>query len=220
VVHNGIDTDDFRPNMRTTALTKYGVDPDRPFVLFVGRITRQKGILHLIRAALRFSDDLQLVLCASAPDTPQMGTEVSEAVEELRRERGETSVLWVREPVPHDDLTQLFTHCRTFACPSIYEPLGIVNLEAMACEAPVVASAVGGIPEVVEAGVTGLLVPYDETEPRAFEHAFGDAINTLAADPIRAKAMGAAGRARAVAEFSWASIADQTLAVYETAMRK
>jgi starch synthase len=218
VVHNGIDTDRFRPNLDRTALTKYGIDSERPYVLFVGRITRQKGILHLIRAALRFDDDLQLVLCASAPDTPQIGVEISDEVENLRRERGAQSVVWVQDPVPHEDLTQLFTHCRTFACPSIYEPLGIVNLEAMACEAPVVASAVGGIPEVVQDGVTGILVPYDEAEPRAFEHALGDAINAMAADPVRAKAMGAAGRARAVAEFSWASIADQTLAVYETAI--
>ena len=219
VVHNGIDTAVYRPDAGTDAVEELGIDRGRPYVLFVGRITRQKGIVHLINAARRFQDDVQLVLCASSPDTVEIGQETSAAVDQLRAERGESSVLWVQEQVPRARLIQLFTHALAFVCPSIYEPLGIVNLEAMACETAVVASAVGGIPEVVVDGTTGLLVPYDAAEPRAFEHAFADAVNVIAADPVRAAAMGAAGRARAVSDFGWDSIADQTIAVYEAALR-
>jgi len=219
VVHNGINTDLYRPDAETTALAEHGIDSARPYVLFVGRITRQKGIVHLINAARRFDDDVVLVLCASSPDTVEIGDETAAAVEQLRAERGESSVIWIKEQVSRPKLVQLFTHALAFVCPSIYEPLGIVNLEAMACETAVVASAVGGIPEVVVDGQTGLLVPYDSAEPRAFEHAFADAVNAIAADPSRARTMGAAGRARAVSNFGWDSIADQTIAVYDAALR-
>ncbi len=216
VVHNGIDTDVYRPDPDLHPLQDFGIT--RPYVLFVGRITRQKGIVHLIRAARRFDDGLQLVLCASSPDTPEIGVETAEAVARLREERGDDAVIWIQEHVDRPQLISLFTHALAFACPSVYEPLGIVNLEAMACETAVVASAVGGIPEVVIDGETGLLVPYDAAEPRAFEHALGDAVNALAADPDRAHRMGVAGRARAVTHFSWDAIAQQTIAVYRAAL--
>jgi len=217
VVHNGIDTAVYRPDPDDSVLTELGIR--RPYVLFVGRITRQKGIVHLLSAARRFADDVQLVLCASSPDTPELGAETAAAVDRLREERGPECVVWIKEQLDRPRLIQVFSHALAFACPSVYEPLGIVNLEAMACETAVVASAVGGIPEVVVDGETGLLVPYDAEEPRAFEHAFADAINVLAADPARARVMGARGRARAVSDFSWEAIADQTIEVYRAALR-
>lgn len=219
VVHNGIDTTVYHPDPDTAAVDEFGIDRDRPYVLFVGRITRQKGIVHLINAARRFEDDVVLVLCASSPDTAKIGEETSAAVDQLRAERGDSSVIWIQEQVARPKLVQLFTCALAFVCPSIYEPLGIVNLEAMACETAVVASAVGGIPEVVLDGETGLLVPYDPAEPRAFEAAFADGVNALAVDSTRARAMGVAGRARAVSDFGWDSIADQTIAVYDAARR-
>jgi starch synthase len=217
VVHNGIDTDAYRPDASVEALERHGVPLDRPYVLFVGRITRQKGLAHLLAAARDFTEGTVLVLCASSPDTPEMGEEIAQAVEVLRAERGADSVIWIEEQASLDDVRQLLTHARVFACPSVYEPLGIVNLEAMACEAPVVASAVGGIPEVVVDGVTGLLVAYDPADPAALESGLADAINALVADPARAKAMGRAGRARAIADFSWDAIAQRTVGVYRTA---
>ena len=217
VVHNGIDTDAYRPDASVEALERHGVPLDRPYVLFVGRITRQKGLAHLLAAARDFAEGTVLVLCASSPDTPEMGEEIAQAVEVLRAERGADSVIWIEEQASLDDVRQLLTHARVFACPSVYEPLGIVNLEAMACEAPVVASAVGGIPEVVVDGVTGLLVAYDPADPAALETGLADAINALVADPARAKAMGRAGRARAIADFSWDAIAQRTVAVYRAA---
>jgi starch synthase len=217
VVHNGIDTDAYRPDASVEALERHGVPLDRPYVLFVGRITRQKGLAHLLAAARDFAEGTVLVLCASSPDTPEMGEEIAQAVEVLRAERGADSVIWIEEQASLDDVRQLLTHARVFACPSVYEPLGIVNLEAMACEAPVVASAVGGIPEVVVDGVTGLLVAYDPADPAALESGLADAINALVADPARAKAMGRAGRARAIADFSWDAIAQRTVAVYRAA---
>jgi starch synthase len=220
VVHNGIDTDVYRPDSGTDVLEEHGLNQGRPYVLFVGRITRQKGLVHLVKAARRFHDDVVLVLCASSPDTKEIGDETSAAVDLLRKERGDSSVIWIQEQVARPKLVQLFTHALAFVCPSIYEPLGIVNLEAMACETAVVASAVGGIPEVVVDGMTGLLVPYDAAEPQAFEVAFADAVNALAADPRRARAMGAAGRARAVSDFGWDAIADRTIAVYDDALRR
>ena len=219
VVHNGIDTSVYLPDHGEAALDTFGIDRRRPYVLFVGRITRQKGIVHLINAARRFDEDVVLVLCASSPDTPEIGEETSAAVAQLRAERGDDSVIWIQEQVARPTIIQLFTHALAFVCPSIYEPLGIVNLEAMACETAVVASAVGGIPEVVVDGATGLLVPYDAAEPRAFEVAFADAVNVIAADPRRARTMGAAGRARAVSEFGWDAISEQTIAVYDAALR-
>ena len=218
VVHNGIDTDVYTPDTGTDVLDQYVIDQSRPYVLFVGRITRQKGLVHLLKAARRFQDDVVLVLCASSPDTKEIGEETSAAVQQLLAERGESSVIWIQEQVVRTKLVQLFTHALAFVCPSIYEPLGIVNLEAMACETAVVASAVGGIPEVVVDGATGLLVPYDATEPQAFEVAFADAVNVLAADPQRARMMGVAGRARAVSDFGWDAIADRTIAVYDAAL--
>lgn len=220
VVHNGIDTDVYRPDPSSDLIAARGIDPDRPYVLFVGRITRQKGIKHLIAAAEHFDDDVVLVLCASSPDTPEIGLETEQAVEALRSKRGAASVVWIKEQAGRPELIQLFTHALAFACPSVYEPLGIVNLEAMACETAVVASAVGGIPEVVVDGVTGILVPYDPADPRALEAGLAAAINSLAADTARARAMGVAGRERAVADFGWDAIAEQTIQVYQRALAK
>ena len=218
VVHNGIDTSIYRPQSGTSALDTFGIDRDKPFALFVGRITRQKGLIHLLRAARHFDDHVNLVLCASSPDTPEIEAEIGQAIEVLRAERPENSIIWIEEPVNRDSLIELLSHARVFTCPSIYEPLGIVNLEAMACESAVVARAVGGIPEVVKDGVTGTLIPYDPENQTEFEQAFADAVNRLMSDPAEAAAFGRAGRERAVREFSWTSIAQQTMDVYSQAM--
>ena len=218
VVHNGIDTSTYRPDQGTAALAQYGIDADRPYVLFVGRITRQKGLVHLLRAARDFAGDVPLVMCASAADTPEIEFEIAAAVRQLREARGPDAVIWIEEQVPRPVLIQLFSHSLAFLCPSIYEPLGIVNLEAMACEAAVVASDVGGIPEVVEDGRTGLLVHYDAADPVAFERDFACAVNALITDPARAEEMGRAGRLRAVAQFGWDAIAEQTMAVYRSVL--
>ncbi|MGI9197960.1 MAG: glycogen synthase [Candidatus Nanopelagicales bacterium] len=218
VVHNGIDTDVYRPDPSREALDRHGIGTDRPYVLFVGRITRQKGIKHLIAAAESFDDDVVLVLCASSPDTPEIGAETEAAVARLRERRGESSVVWIQEQAPRSDLIQYFTHALAFVCPSVYEPLGIVNLEAMACETAVVASAVGGIPEVVVDGKTGVLVPYDPADPAALEAGLAQAVNALAADPARAREMGVAGRQRAVSDFGWNAIAERTVDVYRQAL--
>ena len=217
VVHNGVPTDVYRYDSGTAALEQYGIDQSRPYVLFVGRITRQKGIMHLLNAARRFDDDVVLVLCASSPDTPAIGAEVANAVASLRELRGESSVIWIQEQVARPQLIQLFSHALAFVCPSVYEPLGIVNLEAMACETAVVASAVGGIPEVVIDGVTGILVPFTPDYLSGFEHALADAVNCLAGDPARAQEMGRVGRDRAVSDFGWPAIAEQTMNVYRVA---
>jgi alpha-maltose-1-phosphate synthase len=213
VVHNGVDTAIYAPDEDVDALVKHGIDPERPYVLYVGRITRQKGLPHLLAAAHRLEPGVQLVLCASAPDTPEIATEVEREVAALEAERG-GGVVWMRDMVPREELVQLLSHATAFCCPSVYEPLGIVNLEAMACHAPVVASAVGGIPEVVADGETGLLVPYSADDEAAFEAGLADALNTLVRDPQRAEAMGKAGRDRAVDLFSWEAIAEQTVTVY------
>jgi starch synthase len=218
VVHNGIDTALYRPDPGTEALARHGVDPDRPYVLFVGRITRQKGVPHLLRAARALPPSAQLVLCAGAPDTPAIDREFRDLVDELRQSRD--GVLWIPEMLPRPEVIQLLSHAAVFACPSIYEPLGIVNLEAMACGAPVVASAVGGIPEVVQDGVTGVLVPYDEKDPGAFEAALGAALGEVVGDPDAAARLGEAGRERAVREFGWDAIARATVAVYEQLLGK
>ncbi|MDL9935661.1 glycogen synthase [Gordonia sp. ABSL1-1] len=216
VVRNGIDTtawfpvdDPWGPE---SALVRLGVDPDRPIVAFVGRITRQKGVAHLVAAAHRFDPDIQLLLCAGAPDTPEIGAEIEVAVAELSATR--SGVYWVREMLPLPRIREILTAASVFVCPSVYEPLGIVNLEAMACATAVVASEVGGIPEVVREGVTGRLVRYDPADPRTFEMAFADTVNAVVADPQTARTMGAAGRERARSEFSWDAIAAQTLQVY------
>ena len=206
VIRNGIDTDEYRPDPRTGVLARYGVDPGRPYVIFVGRITRQKGVPVLLRAASRLIGEAQLVLLAGAADTPEQLAEVTELVDGLRTSR--SGVIWIPEMLPKPEVIQLLTHATVFACPSIYEPLGIVNLEAMACGTAVVGSRTGGIPEVVADGETGLLVPVGEPEPLA------DALNVLLRDPDRAEAMGQAGRKRAVSEFAWPAIAAQTADLY------
>jgi len=212
VVHNGIDARLYAPDRNTDVLERNGVDLDRPYVVFVGRITRQKGVGHLLAAARDFVPEAQLVLCAGAPDTPEIGAATAAAVESLRETR--TGVVWISEMLPRPDVVQLLTHATLFVCPSVYEPLGIVNLEAMACETAVVASAVGGIPEVVADGVTGLLVPYAPAYPEGFEAALAEAVNALVTDPQRATEMGRAGRARAEREFGWDAIARRTIEVY------
>ncbi|MFJ4699342.1 glycogen synthase [Streptomyces sp. NPDC088768] len=212
VVHNGIDTDLYRASPDTGALDRAGVDPERPYVLFVGRVTRQKGVPHLLRAARSLDPAAQLVLCAGAPDTPELDAEFRALVAELRETRA--GVHWIPEPLPRPDIVQLLSHARAFVCPSVYEPLGIVNLEAMACGTAVVASAVGGIPEVVRDGETGLLVPYDPQDTAAFEQGLARALNSLVADPPTAAAMGEAGRGVAVRDFGWDRIARRTTEVY------
>jgi len=221
VIYNGIDAEQYAPDTGTDVLDRWGVDPGAPSVVFVGRITRQKGVPLLVEAALDIDPAAQIVLCAGAPDTPEIAEEVRVGVERLRAERG--GVIWIEEMLPKSDVIQLLSHATLFACPSIYEPLGIVNLEAMACETAVVASAVGGIVEVVEDGQTGLLVPLDiapgTLEPRdreGFVRGFAEAVNALVRDPDRAGAMGRAGRARAVEHFAWPAIAEQTSALYRS----
>lgn len=218
VIHNGIDTRLYRPDHDTTALRRIGVDPDRPIVLFVGRVTRQKGVPHLLRAARSFDPGAQLVLCAGAPDMPEIGREFRELVEELDRVRD--GVFWIPEMLPRPQVIQLLSHATVFVCPSVYEPLGLVNLEAMACGTPVVASAVGGIPEVVDDGRTGLLVPYDADHAEAFESGLTQTVNRVLDDPSEAARMGAAGRERAVREFGWDQVARRTYEVYEELLKQ
>jgi starch synthase len=224
VIYNGIDAAQYTPDRNTDVLERYGVDPDRPSVVFVGRITRQKGVPYLVDAALQFDDSAQLVLCAGAPDTPEIAAEVEQKVDRLRAERG--NVIWLDQMLPKTEVIQLLSHATVFACPSIYEPLGIVNLEAMACEAAVVATATGGIVEVVVDGETGLLVPFEQAEgdivprdPEGFVAGIAERVNALVADPDRARAMGRAGRERAVTEFDWGAIARQTSDVYASLVR-
>ena len=222
VVHNGVDTEEYAPDRRTDVLHTLGLDAARPVVLFVGRIARQKGIVHLLDAAELLSTDIQLVLCAGSPDTPEIGAEVSAHIAGLQ-ERGH-SVTWVKEMLPRPELVQLMSNAAAFVCPSIYEPFGLVNVEAMACGAPVVASDVGGIPEIVVEGVTGHLVGFTPSgdaygtpdDPAAFAAAIGERVNALVSDPTRARAMGEAGRQRVLDEFSWPAIAAQTAEVYRS----
>jgi starch synthase len=217
VVKNGIDTDVWYPTTVDPAesvLTELGVDPSRPIVAFVGRITRQKGVPHLVAAAHRFHPDVQLVLCAGAPDTPEIGEEVKAGVDALAAER--SGVFWVRDFLPVPKIREILSAATAFVCPSVYEPLGIVNLEAMACGTAVVASDVGGIPEVVDDGVTGTLVHYDAADPQGFEARLAEAVNALVEDPAKGARFGAAGRQRCIDEFSWARIAEQTLQVYRS----
>ena len=221
VIYNGIDAREYAPDAGTEVLERHGVDPGAPSVVFVGRITRQKGVPYLVEAGLRVDPRAQLVLCAGAPDTPEIAEEVRAGVERLRAERG--GVVWIEEMLAKRDVIQLLSHATVFACPSIYEPLGIVNLEAMACETAVVASAVGGIVEVVDDGATGLLVPLEIAEGtlepidrEAFVGGLADGINALVRDPERAAAMGRAGRARAVERFAWPEIAEQTSRLYRS----
>jgi glycogen synthase len=222
VIHNGIDPDFYAPDPATDALERYGVDPSLPYILFVGRVTRQKGIVHLVRALRHLEPGIGVVLCAGQPDTPEIAAEMEAGVAEARRHR--SNLVWIPEMVSRRDVRQLYSHATLFVCPSVYEPFGIINLEAMACETPVVASAVGGIPEVVVHGETGVLVPLQlsaddpmsPADPDAYARDLADAVNRLMADaPLRAR-MGEAGRRRAIVSFSWSSIADETVALYRS----
>ncbi|SDZ05504.1 glycogen synthase [Herbiconiux ginsengi] len=222
VVYNGIDLDTWKPHYDEEVLARHGIDSTRPTVVFVGRITRQKGLPYLLRAIALLPTEVQVVLCAGAPDTPAILEEVSSAVKQLQETRG--GVVWIDEILPQPALAAVLTAATVFVCPSIYEPLGIVNLEAMACGLPVVGTATGGIPEVVDDGVTGLLVPIDQlqdgtgtpTDPDRFVVDLARALTEVVTDPVRAARMGDAGRARAEAEFSWSSIAAQTVAIYRS----
>jgi glycogen synthase len=220
VIHNGIDADFFAPDPGTDALARHGIDPGTPYVLFVGRITRQKGIVHLVRAIRHLAPGIGVVLAAGQPDTPELAAEVEAGVAEARRDR--SNVVWIPQMLGREEIRQLYSHAALFVCPSVYEPFGIINLEAMACARPVVASAVGGIPEVVADGETGVLVPVElrtdepmtPVDPERFARDLAEAVNALMADPGRREAMGLAGRRRAVERFSWSSIADETVALY------
>jgi starch synthase len=224
VVHNGIDTVQYTPDPATDVLDRLGVDPDRPTVVYVGRITRQKGLPYLLRAARSLPPKVQLVLLAGAPDTPEIGAEVEALAGELHA--GRDGVVWVQAMLPKREVIQVLTHSTVFVCPSVYEPMGIVNLEAMACETAVVATATGGIPEVVADGETGLLVPIEQAadgtgtplHPDRFVADLATALNELVADPERAAEMGRAGRRRAVEHFSWAAIAERTMDVYRSTL--
>jgi alpha-maltose-1-phosphate synthase len=217
VVHNGIDTDFYRADPGTDVLERLGVDLSRPYVAFVGRITRQKGVPHLLRAGLLLDPAVQLVLLAGAADTPALAAETDRAIDELRASRD--GVFVVSHMLPRDEVRQVLSHATVFACPSVYEPLGIVNLEAMACETAVVASRVGGIPEVVEEGRTGVLVDYDPADPHGFERDLARALDEVALDEARAWQLGRAGRARAVAEFGWDAVARRTVGIYHHVVR-
>jgi starch synthase len=222
VIGNGIDTDEYRPDPGIDVLERYGIEPGRRSVVFVGRITRQKGLTYLLDAAPAFAPDAQLVLLAGAPDTSEIAAEIQAKLEDLRTAR--PAVVWVEKMLPKREVIQILSHATVFVCPSIYEPLGIVNLEAMACEAAVVATATGGIPEVVADGSTGLLVPFDPVddpsreprEPDAFAAAIAERVNALLRDPERARAMGKAGRQRAVDHFGWPAVAKRVTELYRS----
>lgn len=223
VIFNGIDPGRWRPVDGTEALAAHGVDPARPYVVFVGRITRQKGLPHLLDAAFHLPEGVGLVLLAGEPDTPQIAAEVRDKVARLEAERGH--VTWIERMLPPDEVVQFLSHARVFACPSVYEPFGIVNLEAMACGAPVVASRVGGIPEIVVEGETGHLVPFEPDpddpfgvprDPERFARDLADRIAALVAEPDRARRMGKAGRTRVEARFTWRAVAEETAALYRS----
>lgn len=225
VVLNGIDTELWYPRPTWeeskeqngwSVLEELGVDPSRPMVAFVGRITRQKGVAHLVKAASLFDDGVQLVLCAGAPDTPEIAKETEQLVHDLQEKRD--GIFWVQDMLPKEKIQEILTAADSFVCPSIYEPLGIVNLEAMACGTAVVASDVGGIPEVVVDGETGTLVHYDESDPEDFERGIAAAVNNMVADRDRAAKVGQAGKKRAEEVFSWENIAKQTVDVYKSLM--
>jgi len=242
VVHNGISLEGWDPPKPGTpeaaaareTVKRFGIDPDKPAVVFVGRITRQKGLPYLLKAVAQLPKDVQIILCAGAPDTPEIMHEVRDLVDNLRKERGAKSpddnagVIWIEEMLPRDEMIAVLTSADVFLCPSVYEPLGIVNLEAMACGLPVVASATGGIPEVVQDGITGTLVPIEQVQdgtgtpinPDKFVNDLAKAINDMLADPERAKAMGAAGRKRAEDHFTWEAIAQRTMEVYRKVLAK
>ena len=226
VVHNGIDTKLYQPDHGTDVIERLGIDLSRPSVVFVGRITRQKGLPYLMRACHDLPPQVQIVLLAGAPDTKEIAAEVEGLAIQLRGARDEHGVIWVQEMLPKQEVIQVLTHATVFVCPSIYEPMGIVNLEAMACETAVVATATGGIPEVVADGETGLLVPIDQVadgtgtpvDPDRFVTDLAAALTTLLEDPARAKEMGLAGRRRAVQKFAWSTVAEDTMAVYRSVL--
>ncbi len=225
VIHNGIDLDEYRKVTTTTALEKYGIDRTKLFLLFVGRITRQKGIIHLVRAIEHMAAGFQIVLCAGAPDTPEIAQEMEESVARANAKHG--GVIWIREMVDKETVIELYSHAGIFCCPSIYEPFGIINLEAMACETAVVASAVGGIKEVVIDGETGFLVPLDQMaespfepkNPEQFARDLAARINQLMNDRDLRERFGRAGRKRAEEKFGWPAIAKKTEALYKTLIR-
>ena len=224
VVHNGIDLQKWKPVQNEELLRALGIDTGRPSVVFVGRITRQKGLPYLLRAAAKLPKDVQLILCAGAPDTPEILAEVQAGVAELQKER--TGVVWIEEILSQPDLSAVLTAATTFVCPSVYEPLGIVNLEAMACGAPVVGTATGGIPEVVDEGVTGRLVPIEQADdgtgtplnPQKFVDDLARILTEVLSDPEAARTMGAAGRARAERDFGWHAISERTQEIYRSVL--
>jgi starch synthase len=225
IIHNGIDLEEYRKVESTDALRHCGIDPAKPYLLFVGRITRQKGIVHLVRAIQYMDRGFQIVLCAGAPDTPAIADEMKRAVEEARAKRSD--IIWIDQMVNKSTIRELYSHAAIFCCPSIYEPFGIINLEAMACEAAVVASAVGGIKEVVVDGETGFLVPleqmsespFEPTKPDQFARDLAERINQLMKNPALRQKFGRAGRKQAEEKFSWLAIAQQTQALYEKVRR-
>ena len=212
VIPNGIDASEYRPTFNADVLRRYGVDPAVPYMLFVGRVTRQKGIIHLVKAIAHLTPGMQIVLAAGAPDTPEIAREMQQKVARVQA-AGAHRVVWIQTMLPRPDIIVLYSHARVFVCPSVYEPFGIINLEAMACETAVVASRVGGIPAVVQHGTTGLLVPYASD---TFARALAGAVNSLMADPDRCRDYGRRGRARVEAHFSWEAIARQTSDYYRT----
>ena len=225
VIYNGIDLKEYRKTAATDALVKYGVDPKIPYVLFVGRITRQKGVVHLVDAIKYLSQGTQVVLCAGAPDTPEIAAEMREKVETARAAGG--NIVWIEKMVTKPEAIELYSNCRVFCCPSVYEPFGIINLEAMACSAPVVASATGGILEVVKDGETGYLVPFDADpvtgfpkDGERFSRDLASRLTELMADPARCAQFGAAGRRRVEQTFAWEAIAKQTVELYRSLVRQ
>jgi starch synthase len=225
VIYNGIDLQEYQQTSSTAALTKYGVDPAKPYVLFVGRITRQKGVTHLVEAIQHLPAGTQVVLCAGAPDTPEIAAEMRQKVEEAKAFN--PNVVWIEKMVTKPEAIELYSNCSVFCCPSVYEPFGIINLEAMACRAPVVASATGGILEVVVEGETGYLVPFEQdpvttfpSNPDQFARDLAAKVSDLLADPEKAKRFGEAGRKRVEETFAWSAIADQTIDLYRNLIRK
>jgi starch synthase len=220
VIYNGIDLNEYQKTNQTTALDTYGVDPGKPYILFVGRITRQKGVTNLVDAVRYMPPETQVVLCAGAPDTPEIAAELRQKVADARRDH--PHIVWIEKMISKPEVIQLYSHARVFVCPSVYEPFGIINLEAMACGAPVVGSAIGGIKEVVVDGVTGYLVPFQQdsdgfpTEPDQFARDLGQKVSSLLADPVKCRRFGEAGRKRVEEKFSWSAIADQTIDLYRS----
>jgi alpha-maltose-1-phosphate synthase len=221
VIHNGIDLDEYQETSAVDALVRRGVDPERPFMLFVGRITRQKGIIHLVNAIPHLDPSLQVVLCAGAPDTREIGEEMTRRVAEVSADR--PGVIWIQEMLPRSEVIQFYSKAAVFCCPSVYEPFGIINLEAMACNTAVVASAIGGIPEVVVPGETGLLVDlalregtFDPVDPERYSADLAEAINAVALDPEKRARFGQNGRRRVEAQFSWRAIAEKTVELYRS----